>query len=78
MVVYLNQEGSGEGSRESSREGWRLVFTVHGGFRPRRILNVFILGRARGHGGLRPRRKVHGGALRGIPEESFRGLCGEL
>jgi hypothetical protein len=39
---------------------------------------VFILGRARGHGGLRPRREVHGGALRGIPEGSSRGPCGEL
>jgi hypothetical protein len=78
MVVYLNQGGSREGSRESSREGWRLVFTVHGGFRPLRILSVFILGRARGHGGLRPLRKVHGDPLWGIPEESYRGLCGEL
>jgi hypothetical protein len=25
----------------------------------RRILNVFVIGRARGHGGLRPRRQVH-------------------
>jgi hypothetical protein len=70
MVVYLNQGGSRGGSRGSSREGSRLVVAVHGGFRPRRMLSVFILGRARGHGGLRPRRKVHGAALRGTPEGS--------